>query len=160
MSLVLGNGYLAGSTWPTWITFSTQSSTFCLIPGGGSFRTPLTATHLPVGTSGLRSARAASTMTCRFPGPDSLFSSKNAKASLSAIRPVLTHPPTWTRYPVSSVPPSGLEMMDRIETWSKNLAFRYSTGDDGAMLFSVAAASWVSNVDNGISFFFIYFKFG
>jgi len=126
-------------------------------PSQRSFRTPLIATHVPVGTSGLRFARAASTMTCRFPGPDSLFSSKNTKASLSAIQPVLTHPPTRTRCPVSPAPPSSLEMMDRIETWPENLAFRDSTGNDDVMLFSVAAASWVSNVDYGISFIFYFF---
>ncbi|KAE8009749.1 hypothetical protein FH972_006167 [Carpinus fangiana] len=63
---------------------------------------------------------AASMMTCRFPGHDPSLSSRNANASLSAFRLVLTHPPIRTRFPASPAPPMGRDTMDQIGTWSKN----------------------------------------
>ncbi|KAE8037800.1 hypothetical protein FH972_010357 [Carpinus fangiana] len=73
--------------------------------------------------SGLRFAMAASTMTCKFLGHDPSFSSRNANASLSAFRPVFTHPPIRTRFPASPAPPSGQDTMDWIGMRSENLTF-------------------------------------
>jgi hypothetical protein len=123
VSLVFGYGYLAGTTRPTWTTFSPRSSTFCLVLAGSSFSTPSTTTHVPARTSELRSAMAASTMTYRFPEHDPSLSSRNANASLSVFRLIFTHPPIRTQFPASPAPPLGRDTMDRIGTRSENSAF-------------------------------------
>ncbi|KAE8076010.1 hypothetical protein FH972_014686 [Carpinus fangiana] len=92
-------------------------------PSAWSQQEAASVRHRRPRTSGLRSAMAASTMTCRFPGHDPSLSSRNANASLSAFRPVFTHPPIRTRFPASPALPSGRDTMDQIGTRSENSAF-------------------------------------
>lgn len=98
-------------------------------------RWPSTTTHVPVGTSCPSSPSEASTMTWRLPAQLPSLISRNAKASLSAFRPVLTQPPTRAFLPAKPDPPSGREMMERIRTRSEKCALGTSSS-------RVAAASW------------------
>ena len=73
-------------------------------------------------------------MTWRLPAQLPSLISRKAKASLSALRPVFTQPPTRALLPARPEPPSGREMMDRMGTRSEKLALGTSS--------RVVAASW------------------
>ncbi|WCJ35265.1 hypothetical protein M5689_016529 [Euphorbia peplus] len=94
-----------------------------MVPSGGFLRRPSTWRHAPVCTTGVKSAKSLSMITCRL---------DTHEPSLSSMKDpllVFTQPPTFIRWPMRLDSPLIHLTIDLIQTRSENSCFRAAVED-------------------------------